>query len=127
MLALKLVLPGRAQEKRAIQRLRLQPGTSRAGSMEDQNCLSELQAFCRGGLPGIARLKQVLPSLFLFYKVSTLAEKERLLTSVGLTPERDGYGDVTFTLSNLDGYQDWLDPAMLSPTLAREGTGPLSP
>ena len=95
--------------------------------MED-NCQSEIESFCRSGLPGMARLKEVLPSLFVYYKVSSMAEKERMLAAAGLEPMRDGYGDVTFNLPRVDGFQDfqeWPDPQRGEQ--ARPGTGLLSP
>ena len=64
-------------------------------------CGEEIACFVRGGLPGLARLQLVLPSLFAYYKLVGLDERERCLRSVGLTPVRTRV-DVTFRIPEAD-------------------------
>jgi hypothetical protein len=64
-------------------------------------CGLEIDSFVRGGLPGLARLQLVLPTLFAYYKLVGLEERERCLRSVGLTPVRTQV-DVTFAMPDLD-------------------------
>jgi hypothetical protein len=56
----------------------------------DEGCLEEIQAFSRGGIAGLARLKLVLPSLFAYYQIIGLEHQAMLLSNAGLCPARDG-------------------------------------
>ena len=40
-----------------------------ADTARSRACLDEMQAFIRGGVPGLARLQRVLPSLFEHYAI----------------------------------------------------------
>ena len=68
----------------------------------DTNCVLDMAAFCRGGLPGMRRLKEVLPSIFQYHKVISLDEQEKMIKLVGLSPIRDATGYVTFTVPEPD-------------------------
>ena len=74
----------------------------------ETQCGLEIACFVRGGLPGLARLQLVLPSLFAYYRLVGLDERERCLRSVGLTPVRTRV-DVTFLMPDGD------DPLTLAP------------
>ena len=60
-----------------------------------------IKGFLNGGLPAIARLKQVLPSIFDYFKIIPLDEKADVLTRCGLTPYRED-NDVTFFFQGTD-------------------------
>ena len=51
--------------------------------------------FLKGGLSAIHRLKQVLPSIFDYFKIVVLDEKADILFRCGLTPYREN-NEVTF-------------------------------
>jgi hypothetical protein len=53
-------------------------------------CTTEIRAFARGGTPGLARLKQVLPTIFRHYGVPTKYEQARILIACKLRPIQDG-------------------------------------
>ena len=42
-----------------------------AGQQQQQQCIEEIKAFVRGGIPGLARLSQVYPSILIHFNVST--------------------------------------------------------
>ncbi len=69
----------------------------------ETRCLGEINAFIQGGLPGLARLELVLPSLFAYYKVVGLEEQARCLRAVGLAPARTQYG-MTFVMPDPDAF-----------------------
>ncbi len=54
--------------------------------MTEANCMLEIKAFLGGGVPGQARLKQILPSLFSYFKIITMDSRARLLCNCGLAP-----------------------------------------
>ncbi len=58
-----------------------------AGRSPESECVEEMACFQRGGLPGLARLQLVLPSLFAYYKI----------VGAGLIPVRTAV-DVTFQM-----------------------------
>jgi hypothetical protein len=47
------------------------------------DCLAEMRAFQRGGIGGLARLREVLPTLWLHYRVPQQAHR-KLLARIGL-------------------------------------------
>jgi hypothetical protein len=66
-------------------------------------CKQEIEAFIRGGKGGANRLREILPSLFSYYKVLTAEAKVLLLDDCGLSPYIDSNsGQVTFFLSRED-------------------------
>lgn len=72
----------------------------RAGEYEPcgrtkEDLLAYIRGFIRGGLPAIARLKQVLPSIFDYFKIVSLDGKADILLQCGLAPYREN-NDVTF-------------------------------
>jgi hypothetical protein len=72
----------------------------RAGDYEPcgrtkEDLLAYIRGFIRGGMPAIARLKQVLPSIFDYFKVIARDEKAEILIECGLSPYREK-SDVTF-------------------------------
>ena len=67
------------------------------GGKTEHDCVEYIKGFLNGGLPAIARLKQVLPSLFKYFKVETSDEKANILIKCGLRPYIDkSKADVTF-------------------------------
>jgi hypothetical protein len=58
-------------------------------------CTAEIRAFVRGGTPGLARLKEVLPNVFSFYGIPTKYQQARVLMSCKLKPIQEGQ-HVTF-------------------------------
>ena len=81
----------------------------------EPRCELEIGHFVRGGLPGLARLQLVLPSLFAYYKVVGLDEQARCLRSAGLTPVRTKV-DITFVMP---------EPEEPSPSLLDRPPSPL--
>ena len=63
--------------------------------------MAYLRGFLNGGLPAIHRLKQVLPSIFDYFKIVVLDEKADILLRCGLTPYREN-NDVTFFFRGTD-------------------------
>lgn len=62
-------------------------------------CKREIRTFIVGGVPGIARLHEVLPSIFDFFGVITDESKCRILRECGLCPARyEGSSHITFKL-----------------------------
>ena len=55
-----------------------------------RGCVGEISAFVRGGEPGLARLRQVLPSIFRHYMVSTRAAQAQILIACKLFPVEAG-------------------------------------
>lgn len=63
-------------------------------------CKSVIRAFVRGSLPGLSRLKCVLPNIFLQFKVGDTDDQMRILTECGLHPVVDtAKNQVTFDFS----------------------------
>jgi len=58
-------------------------------------CTAEIRAFVRGGTPGLARLREVLPTIFKHYRVKNKYERARVLMACKLVPVDDG-SHVTF-------------------------------
>lgn len=60
-------------------------------------CMQEIKTFLAGGEGGAQRLKEVLPSLFIYYKIITSEGKAQLLMDCNLSPYlSDTNDDVTF-------------------------------
>lgn len=57
-----------------------------------RDCVLEISAFVRGGTPGLARLRQVLPSIFKHYKVSKKKAQADVLIACKLFPVDGGRG-----------------------------------
>jgi hypothetical protein len=53
-------------------------------------CTAEIRAFARGGTPGLARLKQVLPTIFRHYGVPTKYQQAKILLACRLRPVEQG-------------------------------------
>ena len=64
-------------------------------------CKQEIKAFAIGGPGGLARLRQVLPSIFAYFEIITLAEKSCILRECGLTPLVNAK-DISFEIQGLD-------------------------
>jgi len=57
----------------------------------------QIQTYLSGGLPGQARLKQILPSLFSYFQIITLDSRAKLLARCGLAPiHGDEPSEITF-------------------------------
>lgn len=66
-------------------------------------CMQEIRAFLKGGECGAQRLKEVLPSLFSYYKIVTTEGKGQLLVDCGLSPYISETNDeVTFVFRGVD-------------------------
>lgn len=73
-------------------------------------------AYVRGDLPGVRRLKDILPSLFSYYKIITLDGQSKILSECGLWPiVMCGCADVTFYFNE----RSTVNP--LKPRLSRSG------
>ena len=59
------------------------------GMDAESKCIDEIHVFLRGAEGGTQRLKEVLSTLFDYYKIVTSDEKASLLLKCGLTPYRD--------------------------------------
>lgn len=67
------------------------------GREAEDMCMEEIRVFLKGAEYGTKRLKEVLPSLFDYYKIITSDEKATLLLKCGLTPYKDpNRGGVSF-------------------------------
>ncbi len=64
-------------------------GVSDTGQM--QECILEIGAFVRGGIPGLDRLNRVLPNIFKAYDIVDHVDKRRCLLAHGLVPSKNGY------------------------------------
>lgn len=53
-------------------------------------CTAEIRAFARGGTPGLARLKEVLPNVFRHYEIPTKFQQARILMACKLRPVQEG-------------------------------------
>jgi hypothetical protein len=76
------------------------PNFPKAGDYEPcgrttDELISYIKGFVKGGLPALARLKQVLPSIFAYFKIIAMDEKADILIRCGLSPYRED-NDVTF-------------------------------
>lgn len=56
---------------------------------QERECLSVIQAFVRGGLPGQNRLNEVLPNIFKHYKVRDFDKQSDMLLDSELEPFYD--------------------------------------
>ena len=54
-------------------------------SAEIEACLAEMRAFRRGGLPGLARLREVLPGMMRHYRVPRRLQRA-VVAKAGLRP-----------------------------------------
>ena len=54
------------------------------------SCTAEIRAFARGGTPGLARLRKVLPNIFDFYDIPTKYQQAKVLMACKLTPIQEG-------------------------------------
>ena len=62
-----------------------------------QECIREVNAFVRGGLPGLSRLRQVLPNIFIHYEINTLRDKSEIIRACNQRPISTADGqDITF-------------------------------
>lgn len=67
----------------------------------EAGCIAEISVFLKGGSIGADRLKDILPSLFVYFKIITSNEKASVLIKCGLTPYRNK-SDVSFFFSKGD-------------------------
>lgn len=63
----------------------------------EPTCEMEIHSFQSGGTTGLVRLKQVLPSLFRYYRVDTIEAMQTTLRRCNLVPVLEGHY-VTFRL-----------------------------
>lgn len=58
--------------------------------MQVSSCTAEIRAFARGGTPGLARLKEVLPRIFQHYGIPTKFQQAQILMACRLRPVQQG-------------------------------------
>lgn len=66
------------------------------------SCVKEIRAFVRGDLPGLQRLKEVLPSIFKHYGVTHKRHQAQILIQCKLMPSQSGK-HVTFVFDPSEG------------------------
>jgi hypothetical protein len=59
-------------------------------------CKKEIMCFLKGGEAAVARLREVISSIFRYYRVHSMEEKGGVLKSCGLQPCLFGDGGVSF-------------------------------
>jgi hypothetical protein len=64
--------------------LPLQPASLRPATMRE--CTATINAFIRGGTPGLQRLKEVLPTIFKHYGVRHKRQQAEILIACKLMP-----------------------------------------
>jgi hypothetical protein len=94
------------------------PNFPKAGDYEPcgrttDELISYIKGFVKGGLPAIARLKQVLPSIFAYFKIIAMDEKADILIRCGLSPYRED-NDVTFFFRATECAEPLRAPGFLS-------------
>lgn len=102
------------------------------GDDNREQCKQEIMTFLKGGVGGAQRLKEVLSSLFSYYKLVTTEGKIRLLLDCQLHPYiSDTNDDVTFIFRgcdvpdqfrpsrNMKGANAWIS-LIQSPNLAQD-------
>ena len=73
------------------------------GDDSSHQCMKEIQTFLRGGEAGAQRLKEILPSLFSYYKIVTTEEKANILHACHLYPYlSDTNDEVSFVFDGSD-------------------------
>lgn len=74
-------------------------------------CVEEISSFLRGGVPGAARLKQVLSSVFTYFDVVGIVQREEVLRACGLQPcVGASASDVTFVFRGSDCSNQFKPP-----------------
>jgi hypothetical protein len=53
-------------------------------------CTTEVRAFARGGTPGLARLREVLPTIFRHYGIPNKFQQAQILMACRLRPIQEG-------------------------------------
>ena len=89
----------------------------------ESECKTEIRVFLRGAEGGVKRLKEILPSLFAYYKIVTIDGKARLLSECGLIPYRcqDAGGDVTFFFDGSEVRDQFKPPRSVSEAWIKPG------
>ena len=85
-------------------------------SQEDgrEKCKAEILGFLKGGEGAVQRLKEILPTLFAYYRLITTDSQAGLLLECHLTPYRDQTkGDVTFFFQGADVRDQFRPPASM--------------
>ena len=73
--------------------------------------MNEIRAFLGGGMAALARLKEILPSLFSYFQIITLDSRAKLLIKCGLTPiHEDNASEITFYFNPSPEKGDPLQP-----------------
>lgn len=88
------------------------PSVTPGGTCLDRNeagCIAEIQAFLKGGSDGAKRLKEVVSSLFVYFKIVTSNEKANVLLKCGLSPYRTK-SDVSFFFVKSDVKDQFSTP-----------------
>jgi len=72
-------------------------------STNREECIREVQAFTRGGLGGLSRLSQVLPSIFIHYEIESLKDKSEILRACNQRPISTSDGqDISFVFQTYE-------------------------
>ncbi len=67
----------------------------------EREFIQEVNCFLKGGVPGAARLKEVLSTLFCYFKILTSNSKANALIKCGLIPYKTT-SDVTFVVDGCE-------------------------
>jgi hypothetical protein len=65
-------------------------------------CASEIKVFIRGGVPGLQRLKEVLPTIFKHYGVRHKRQQAEILIGCKLMPKVGNKTSLTFVFEPND-------------------------
>ena len=64
------------------------PENGQSSPRNEAGCIAEIAVFLKGGVPGAARLRDILPSLFSYFGIVTNNYKAGVLVKCGLAPVR---------------------------------------
>ncbi len=94
------------------------------GNDGESQCVMEMLAFLGGGIPGAARLKAVLSSIFAYYMITAVSSRADLLRMCGLhpCPTPDGT-DVTFVFRGWECGDNFRLPALPVKKHSKEDEG----
>ena len=77
------------------------PENGQSSLRNEAGCIAEIAVFLKGGIPGAARLRDILPSLFSYFGIVTNNCKAGVLVKCGLAPVRTKT-DISFFFAGND-------------------------
>ena len=77
------------------------PENGQSSLRNEVGCIAEIAVFLKGGVPGAARLRDILPSLFSYFGIVTNNCKAGVLVKCGLAPVRTKT-DISFFFAGND-------------------------